>query len=40
MALLGLLLALLLGGHPQQAQISGHHTISSPADTLGEATGG
>ena len=40
MALLGLLLALLLGGHAQQAHMSIHHPISSPTDTLGETTGG
>jgi hypothetical protein len=40
MALLGLLLAILLGGHAQQPQISLHHVVAVPGDTLGSTTGG
>jgi hypothetical protein len=41
MALLGVLLAILLGAIPLHGQTPGnHHAISAPTDTLGEGTGG
>lgn len=41
MAFLGLLLAILLGGHAQHGSIvSVDQPVSSPTDTLGGATGG
>lgn len=41
MALLGLILAILLGGHGQAGIQNGIHGVPvSPADTLGDTTGG
>lgn len=41
MPFLGLLLAILLGGHAQhEQQVGVHHVAASPTDTLGETTGG